>query len=649
MEDENLKNLNKISTNDTEIDNATKSQLADEVRKMVKEVIGDDNDAVVRSILNDVFSTISRDKTLLQRLKILEVLNDQRNKLFANFNQETKKNNKTLNQNNNYPESNITTHLIVSDLNNIKKFPKNKIPYEEIYFTFLSILDLKDKDLRKKLFIEASLIIDDFGIGLEDLNNHIQSKYPNSRIISHISIDKELSDFEKTILKTSNTKKYHRPFSKNDLFVAILDNNPTAIREIVASNQNLLFEKDVNKTTPLNYFAFLENYMDYKDILIPAAGKNEAEIKDFIKLSRSRVITGLSYSTQSFSGLFGFGYENLMSTMLKDSKDFAHKDTIAKSLELIKDKNTHILTNNERFSKIKVVEAPYPTHAAYFVIKYDKQGAPAQISYCDGNLIHDQKHGEIVFDIDQNKLQKINKNHGSIETFLNREFRDVYKDKTNSEEIRSKFNNTVSELVVSDNSKPIIVERKIPSKAQNRGNCAYKSMNLATRAVMGEIDTSLKFDNGHGEPGGSGFQAFKQYKKSITNSCINNLISTASKEGFKTNISHDQVIEDLKPAFLHSIKKGHTDVAKKILGIFEKENIDLKEVRAENVGNKNLYEIFEALQKKQDYSKSSPKEDKIMSTIKSLEIPDLPPSNKTTPRENTKQTPLISSPSVRVY
>ena len=366
--------------------------------------------------------------------------------------------------------------------------------------------------------------------------------------------------------------------------------------------------------------------MDYQDILIPEVGSNEEEVSEFIQNSRSRFVTGLSYSTQNFAGLFGYGYEHLMSLALKDTKDFEHKNVIQESLGALKSKHDHILKDNPDFSKIKIVEAPYPTHAAYFIVKYDKEGQAKKISYCDGNLIHDRKHGEIVFDIDPEKLKKI----GSIDDFLEKEFQEVYASKNGAKDIRGKFNAAISQLVTTKEGTPKITEKNIPASYQNRGNCAYKSMNLAERAIQKEINPR------------SGHESFKEYKKLTTQNSISNLLNTAEKEDFRTKVNHDQIIEDLKPMFLQSIKKGHEKVTSRIANIFEKENVDIKEIRGGSLGNMNVVEIFDALKQRQEQSLSSPKQDKALAIIANLKIDGIWPDSKTNPREKYPTRNLLS-------
>lgn len=554
---------------------AIRNEIEIEIKRIARDA-GYQGTEEIKLVLDTIFSQLSQNKSALSKHHIIDLINQQKNiilALLANSNSE-EQHIKLINSHDNASPTSAPnktandatqTSFAIENHAKIKKIrkrePSNRY-YERLYFILLEALEKKDKERFFKIADELHHL----GFGFEKINEHIQKVFPGERIFGQADLLE---------LESEQAQTYRYPFSKYDLFISILKNNPKMIRDIIQANPQLLFARDINNSMPLNYFAFLPNYLDYKDILIPAAGKNETEVKDFIKVSRARIAVGLSYSTDNFFGLFRYGYENLMSLMIEDIPNFMHKDTIQKSLRHIQTRQILEVPNNPKFSKVQLIQIPYIGHAAYLIVKYDKRtNKPTQISYCDGNLIHDRKSAEIVFDIDPKKLAQLG---GDIENYVKNSFKEVYIDAP-----KDVFNRGISKLVKCDASNtPIIVDKNIPSKPQNRGNCAYKSMNIALRVIMKELDPTLEFD----KKGGNGYEAFKQYKEGIRDSSLEKLLECAENHGLQNQKAHDQLIESLKPVFLQSIRKGNNEIRDRVVEIFKKENINLNSVKSN--GHKN--------------------------------------------------------------
>lgn len=535
-------------------------------KKLACQTIDSDN---IEQILSHVFVDVLNSVGWGERSVILNIINKRRTQLNQSLDADKARITNSANQ---IDPANLANAAIFFDR-------------LDLYEDFRKRLIEAQNDPTKAAFFNILTELDKIGIGLDDINSYCQAIYGNDhKIFSPLPFRDPAHSF------TFSHRKYH----KNHLFVSILGEHLDDVKSIIQTNPALLYEKDCNNSSCLNYLAYLPNkeITKYKKIFEIAGIDSDEKIAEFIKTSRARVVSGLSYSTQSFSGLFGYDYADLMSIMVDDTTKIKtqNKDIIKSALGAITSNREVSLKSNPDFSKLKVVAAPYPTHAAYFIIKYDKENQPTKISYCDGNLIHDRKSGEVEFEIDREKLKSI----GSIEGFLKNNFKEVYENKNlGVSGIRQNFNEQISKLVKVDDKGPKICERKIPAKPQNRGNCSYKSMNLATRAIMQEIDRSLDFNKG-----GSGYELFKEYKKAISSESVNHLLNVGESKDFSQNANKDQIISDLKPLFLQSVKKGHAEIAKRSFKILEENGVDFKEVRAQNSGNMNIAELTQYWQSK---------------------------------------------------
>ena len=482
---------------------------------------------------------------------------------------------------------------ILQEMLRSKDAESQNLLHEELYWSFIEILSSRDGDSRRDLLLGMRSQIDKLKISFEDIDKYVASNHPGYKSLGYyFAIHLEPNKKE---LKPSNAANFARqrgrPLSIHDLFFTITKGRDPEIIEAIdnAIGGKLLSARDHNQSNPLSYFALLENYMDYKEILKRHVGDDE-EIEEFIKVSRARFVVGLSYSTDQFAGLYGYGYERLMSLTLGDNKKLQEKETIKKSLQCIESKEAINLPNNPIFSKIQVTKIPYVGHAAYLIVKYDKQNKPVKISYIDGNLIHDKTHAEITFDIDPAKLKTILGKHQTLENFIQTDFNVDYRNNTRSG-LRKQFNDRISSLVTCDKDKnPIISEKAIPSKAQNRGNCAYKSMNIALRAVMKEIDPTLTFERDkNGKNSGKGYEAYQQYKKGATEESLDTLLECAKKEGFRDKKYYDQTIDILKPAFLQAVRKGNFERLDEIVDIFDKQDINISDIKSEKDGSNALF------------------------------------------------------------
>ncbi len=232
-------------------------------------------------------------------------------------------------------------------------------------------------------------------------------------------------------------------------------------------------------------------------------------------------------------------------------------------------------------------------HQAYFIIESDENDIPKRLSYCDGNLPLDKASGfgEVVFEFDAEKLKSLScKTSEEAINLLSKQKNSFNKlNPANTGFDRPLFDKTISQFVVCDEfNKPKIIEKNIPTKLQNRGNCSFKSFNIALRAGMAKINPEMKFlrdEQGNGY--GKGYEAFKEYKNSLIKENIEALMQAAKPEN-KDKIFYQHAVNALKESvFLWAAKKGKIELLNNIAETLKRENIDLKEIK--NYKDQNIY------------------------------------------------------------
>lgn len=152
---------------------------------------------------------------------------------------------------------------------------------------------------------------------------------------------------------------------------------------------------------------------------------------------------------------------------------------------------------------------------------------------------------------------------------------DFYKDD------RSGLYKALSEVVECDNivkdgkeyDIPRIIESNIPTKPQKRGNCVFKSFNIALRSVIAKTDPEMtfEFDEESGKVFGNGHNLYKAYKTQISSMKVNEVMQFADPSN-KENLSHDIAIRTLEDFVLPKArdKKAHGSRAKEVELILEK-------------------------------------------------------------------------------
>lgn len=366
------------------------------------------------------------------------------------------------------------------------------------------------------------------------------------------------------------------------LHASLIRGNRKMAKLLVDEGANTSTVNNNNLTAP-QVIAFAND----ADELLLEAIPNTTERKNFIKASRAKAIIGMAYNEDEFSfALLAKGRtENaidayaLLNQAISEI-DFPQRDLF---LDVIKKSFDGALIPTPQ-GNIGLLKIPYDDHASYFIIEYDEHNVPCRLSYCDGNLpLEDEsdspKHGEISFDIDPEKLKSV---AGDFGEFLKKSFSDAEnKIFAAGSFSRSNFDKALTKIAVCDaDGKPKIVARNIPTKAQNRGNCGFKALNILFRAVMRRVDPAMVFEvDAEGKNCGAGYEAYQKYKKTLIKKHLENLLEL-SDPSHKDECYYLDVIKTLKdPIFLNALAKSDFVLLEKLAKIFAREGIDLSEIK----------------------------------------------------------------------
>lgn len=308
------------------------------------------------------------------------------------------------------------------------------------------------------------------------------------------------------------------------------------------------------------------------------AFQSEKEMDDYIKLSRAKAILNLSYSNDSF-GVRNDFYQKIIRAAVAGSDAAYSQDALAVvDLAESEGRKSMAMPNGHH---LRVYDVGYKTHAAYFMVESDQSHNPVKITYCDGNnaLGYDRRSDilpkAISFDIDPQKIQKFaNQPHAWMQD-LQQSFKDS-KSQEMYDNQGQHFLKTMSKVAVCDKKgNPVITEKSIPSAGQKRGNCALKAFNILYRALVNRINPECEF----GVKSGSGYDAYKTYKNSITHQPINDLLELAHEDN-KGKTSHQEALTYLQETvFLKMVAKNNVQGLKELKRLFDNNGVDCSNIK----------------------------------------------------------------------
>jgi hypothetical protein len=366
--------------------------------------------------------------------------------------------------------------------------------------------------------------------------------------------------------------------------------------------------------------------------------KSADDLENFIKLTRSKFILELAYSTDKFGSDMQF-YQILAIDVLENSEDFPKRSDLLEAMKVIASNSKTIKLPNGNHLKIDL--APYNNHGAYFIVEYTADDKPLTLTYCEGNTIGESNrqgygYGSLTFDLDQEKIKSLSQNNEG------QDWLEVLKNDFKGDALEmlenncKKFYESISNVAVCDQSGHPQWFGSIPTKPQNRGNCSFKSANIALREILRRKDPEMVFADSQGNPGGEGYEVYKNYKTLLTKAAINDLLEIVEKSP-PDDLSRVQAIDFFRDKiYPKAVHKTDQLLVEKLKEIFVAENIEIpavpqrKETPSEQIANIHKVEDdLSSLEQKSRTAKQSkrnktPKQ-KEGSRVGHIEIPTTQP------------------------
>lgn len=367
------------------------------------------------------------------------------------------------------------------------------------------------------------------------------------------------SKFNYTIeASTIDSKKNEDKFSfLSAIQKSILENNTELFKDsikkyISAANGDKEIRSDA--FSQALWFAGLRpNYEDFKEIFHLAKINQPEQIKEFAEVCKTNLLVRLFASSDSTGVPHNHIHKSLFLSALEEI-DFDGQQDLRRVLGYMQDSDMKIVENNPDISYARILDAPFTNHAAYFIIKYNKSCEPIQIGYCDGNLLHDSNYGEVVFDIDPEKLAIINKEGIGLEQYIKKEFAHIYEN--NAQNARSDFDSKMLNIAKEENGTPKIVARNVPTTYQHRTNCAAKSTKIAIGALL-QLDSSMTPEiDSDDKKSGRGYELYKRFGKEISRNSVIKLLEISEREDFDSSKPYYRdVINTLGFVLIQAVRK----------------------------------------------------------------------------------------------
>ncbi len=471
------------------------------------------------------------------------------------------------------------------------------------FINYCNHSEINEIDLQRKKNIFKELLNQEDSCGLKP---HYYAARHNNKKFLELICAQEINLNDDEILFQATTPEMVNFLCKNGADPNYM-NNITFFRKIITNKLELVKAFVENGAmiinyrglTALNIAAILEDKTIFNYFLDRVRHSESAqeltkiekkEVESLEKISLAKIISGLACSTKD-PELTRSVYKLAIPKAI-EAANFSqkNKDLILKITKNVFNGESLALSSG---ANIRFLDPLIDSHQAYFIVESDKNDIPKRLSYCDGNLpfYMTSSFGEAVFEFDAQKLQSLScKTSKDAIDLLSKQkdsLNKLYQANTSFD--RPLFDKVISQFVVCDDfNKPKIIEKNIPTKSQNRGNCAFKSFNIALRVAMTRIDPEMQFlcdEQGNGY--GKGYEAFKEYKNSLIKENIEALMQAAKPEN-KGKIFYQDAVNALEESvFLWAAKKGKIELLNNIAEILERENIDLKEIK--NRKDQNIY------------------------------------------------------------
>ena len=304
------------------------------------------------------------------------------------------------------------------------------------------------------------------------------------------------------------------------------------IKTIVEAYPQILEQEDENKNVPIIKIVELYDYNSSK--------KNKNLLQDIFELQFKRklnddAIENLVNFVRNFQ-LLKLIYEDSGQVLKENSlKKILCSTIILEDVELTKelisiyqkicqeeiDEITFFNKNGEKNS-LHIFNSDMKDHSSYFIFHVNEKNKLTAISYCDGNEVYDER-----------KIESTEYIYGATTYILKvqEDFSREEKKKFIKKNFQEKDFDNLCEKISEINCLETIYS--IPTKAQIKENCTFKSVNVLVRFLL-EYQYQEKifdFDLENSRPSGIGHEAYKKLKETLVQNASENLILSAEKLG----------------------------------------------------------------------------------------------------------------------
>ena len=337
------------------------------------------------------------------------------------------------------------------------------------------------------------------------------------------------------------------------------------IKTITDAYPQILEQEDVNKNTAI--IKIVELYEDNpsepnKNLLQKIFTQQfqkkleDEDIENLIKFVKNLYLLKLVYEKSGQIIRETMLKKIMLSTLIlnPDDEDDIFEQLILIYQKICQEKISEITFFNQKGEQnsLHIYNSEIKDHSSYFIFHVDEKNKLTAISYCDGNLICDERklksnyiNGVITFDfkilIDfseemvQNFIDKHSKER-EVSIFYKKfdDLIDIFKNMID-DFVTKNFNerdaNILREKITESDF--ITTTYSIPIQAQDRENCTFKSINVLARFLLEQQqrETIFGFDFINSQPHGIGHEAYKKVKQQMIENATQNLILSAEKLG----------------------------------------------------------------------------------------------------------------------
>ena len=319
------------------------------------------------------------------------------------------------------------------------------------------------------------------------------------------------------------------------IFWTIYEANIEAIKTIIETYSNILEQEDENKNIPIIKIVELYDYMPSK--------RNQNLLQDIFELQFKRklnddAIENLVNFVRNFQ-LLKLIYEDSGQVLKENSLkkilgsviifDHDEEDNLTTKLisiyqKICQEEIDEIIFFNKNGEKnsLHIFNSDMKDHSSYFIFHVNEKNKLTAISYCDGNEVYDERAIESTHYI-----------YGAT-TYILKAQEDFSRDEK-KKYIKKNFQEKDFDNLCEKISEINCLERinSIPTKAQIKENCTFKSINILARFLL-EYQRQEKifdFDFENSRPSGIGHEAYKKLKEKLVQNASENLILSAEKLG----------------------------------------------------------------------------------------------------------------------